>query len=57
MTALKEKYRSEIVPQLQSELGLKNVMAVPRISKITHAHVEGDLADSRHRHHVFEPKL
>ena len=35
MTALKEKYRSEIVPQLQSELGLKNVMAVPRISKIT----------------------
>ena len=35
MTALKQKYRSEIVPQLQSELGLKNVMAVPRISKIT----------------------
>ena len=35
MTALKERYRSEIVPQLQSELGLKNVMAVPRISKIT----------------------
>ena len=35
MTALKEKYRSEIVPQLQSELGLKNLMAVPRISKIT----------------------
>ena len=35
MTALKEKYRSEIVPRLQSELGLKNVMAVPRISKIT----------------------
>ena len=35
MTALKEKYRSEIVPQLQSELGLKNVMAVPRINKIT----------------------
>jgi len=35
MTALKEKYRSEIVPQLQAELGLNNVMAVPRISKIT----------------------
>ena len=35
MTALKEKYRSEIVPKLQSDLGLKNVMAVPRISKIT----------------------
>ena len=24
MTALKEKYRSEIVPQLQAELGLTN---------------------------------
>ena len=35
MIALKEKYRSEIVPKLQSELGLNNVMAVPRISKIT----------------------
>ncbi len=35
MTALKEMYRTEIVPKLQTELGLKNVMAVPRISKIT----------------------
>ena len=35
MTALKEKYRSEIVPKLQAELGLDNVMAVPRITKIT----------------------
>ena len=35
MTALKEMYRTEIVPKLQAELGLKNVMAVPRISKIT----------------------
>ena len=35
MTALKEMYRTEIVPKLQAELGLKNVMAVPRIDKIT----------------------
>ncbi len=35
MTALKEMYRTEIVPKLQEELGLENVMAVPRISKIT----------------------
>ena len=35
MTALKEKYRSEIVPKLQAELGLDNVMAVPRITKVT----------------------
>ena len=35
MAALKERYRSEIVPKLQTELGLDNVMAVPRITKIT----------------------
>ena len=35
MTALKEMYRTEIVPKLQGELGLESVMAVPRISKIT----------------------
>ena len=35
MTALREMYRTEIVAKLQAELGLKNVMAVPRITKIT----------------------
>lgn len=35
MTTLKEKYRSEIVPKLKEELGMENVMAVPRITKIT----------------------
>jgi len=35
MAALKERYRSEIVHKLQTELGLDNVMAVPRITKIT----------------------
>ena len=35
MAALKEKYKSEIVPQLKEELGLANVMEVPRITKIT----------------------
>ena len=35
MTArLKEKYLSQIVPQLQQELGLANVNQVPRIEKI-----------------------
>jgi large subunit ribosomal protein L5 len=34
MQRLKEKYRKEIVPQLQQELGLKNVMEVPRLEKI-----------------------
>jgi large subunit ribosomal protein L5 len=35
MAALKEKYKSEIVPQLKEELILANLMEVPRITKIT----------------------
>lgn len=35
MATLKERYKSEIVPQLQKELGLANVMEVPRVTKIT----------------------
>lgn len=35
MATLKERYKSEIVPQLQKELGLSNVMEVPRVTKIT----------------------
>ena len=31
---LKEKYRDELVPQLQKELGLGNVNEVPRLEKI-----------------------
>jgi large subunit ribosomal protein L5 len=35
MATLKDKYRSEIAPQLKEEHGLANVMEVPRITKIT----------------------
>ena len=35
MATLKEKYKSELASQLQEELGLDNVMEVPRITKIT----------------------
>lgn len=35
MATLKDKYRSEIAPALVKELGLANVMEVPRITKIT----------------------
>jgi large subunit ribosomal protein L5 len=35
MATLKQKYKSEIIPQLKQELGLDNVMEVPRITKIT----------------------
>ncbi|MDF1831714.1 MAG: 50S ribosomal protein L5 [Porticoccaceae bacterium] len=35
MPRLKELYKTEIAAKLKEELGLKNVMEVPRISKIT----------------------
>lgn len=35
MATLKEKYNSEIRPKLKEDLGLKNVMEVPRVTKIT----------------------
>jgi large subunit ribosomal protein L5 len=35
MARLKELYRNEIAPKLKEELGLANVMEVPRITKIT----------------------
>lgn len=34
MSRLLEKYKQEIVPQLQEELSIKNKMAVPRLEKI-----------------------
>jgi large subunit ribosomal protein L5 len=35
MSRLQELYKKEIVPQLMERLELKNVMAVPRIAKVT----------------------
>jgi large subunit ribosomal protein L5 len=32
---LKQRYREEIVPRLQKEFGITNIMAVPRIEKIS----------------------
>lgn len=34
MSRLKEKYEKQIIPQLASELGIKNHMAVPKIAKV-----------------------
>ncbi len=31
---LREKYRAEVVPALQKEFGYKNVMAVPKVTKV-----------------------
>jgi large subunit ribosomal protein L5 len=35
MARLKAVFKNEIAPKLQEELGLKNVMQIPRITKIT----------------------
>ena len=35
MSALKENYKSKIVPELSKQLKLKNVMSVPKFEKIT----------------------
>lgn len=35
MATLQETYRTDIAPRLRDELGLANVMEVPRLSKIT----------------------
>ena len=35
MATLKDKFKSELAPQLKEELGLANLMEVPRITKIT----------------------
>jgi large subunit ribosomal protein L5 len=34
MSRLNEKYRKDVVPALQEELGITNIMAVPRLEKI-----------------------
>lgn len=34
MSRLYEKYRKDVVPDLQKELGITNIMAVPRLEKI-----------------------
>ena len=35
MARLKEKFETELMGQIQERLGLKNIMEVPRITKIT----------------------
>lgn len=35
MSRLKELYKSDVVPALQKEFGYKNVMRIPRVTKIT----------------------
>ena len=32
---LKERYQKEIAPQLKQELGIANLLALPRVQKVT----------------------
>ena len=34
MSNLKETYKKDLVPALQEKLGIKNVMAVPKLTKV-----------------------
>jgi len=34
MSNLKETYKKELIPVLQEKLGMKNVMAVPKLTKV-----------------------
>jgi large subunit ribosomal protein L5 len=47
MATLKQKYRDEIAPALKEELGLRNVMEVPRITKITLNMGVGEAVDDK----------
>ncbi len=46
---LKEKYKKEVVPALEKEFGYDNVMAVPKIEKVTiNVGLGKDLKDSKY---------
>ena len=47
MNRLKEKYLNEVQPKLREELGLKNKMAVPRISKVVISMGLGEAKDNQ----------
>ncbi|RDU60497.1 50S ribosomal protein L5 [Helicobacter marmotae] len=44
MFALREKYKSEIIPQLKNDLGIKNPMLLPKLEKIVISVGAGDYA-------------
>ena len=49
MANLKQKFNKEMVPALQEKLGMKNVMAVPRLKKVViNMGVGQALTDKKH---------
>ena len=47
MNRLKEKYQKKVVPQMQKEFGIKNLMAVPKIIKMVVNMGIGELAKDK----------
>ncbi len=54
MARLLEKYRNEVVPELQKRLGIKNPLAVPRLVKIVVNMGVGRAAQPKERHILEE---
>ena len=46
MSRLEEKYRESIAPQLQKDLDIDNVMAIPRMTKVVVNIGEGEAAQN-----------
>lgn len=57
MARLLEQYRAEIVSRLQQELGLDNVMAVPRLTKVVVSMGTGSPATDKTRNDVAAADL
>lgn len=47
MPGLKDRYEKEIVPQLQEELSVKNILALPRLKKVVLNVGMGDAKDNQ----------
>ncbi len=57
MNRLKEKYTKEILPKLTKELGLANIMAVPRIEKISVNSGIGPFRENKEAVEVFSEEM
>ena len=55
MSNLKETYKKELIPVLQEKLGMKNVMAVPKLTKVVINMGVGEAAnDKKHLESAFK---
>ncbi|QQG45034.1 MAG: 50S ribosomal protein L5 [Candidatus Sungiibacteriota bacterium] len=52
MPTLQEKYKKEVVPAMRTKFGYKNIMAVPKITKVVVNVGVGKLHDSKEREEV-----